>query len=126
MSDMFSGRSGFFVLLLAVLIMVVAVGVEYLRMTSITPGKVSSELDAVYERVQHVTPLSVLKAQFLMEWGNYRNSDECSDAVAASRFYSGDGFEGNVYVVTYVDSIEFPGVMPTISRSFRVTKRIGD
>ncbi len=126
MSEVFSGRNGLYALLLVILLMVVSVAVKYVRMNSLTPGRVSSELDDIYERVDDVRPLSLLKAQFLMEWGNYRNSEECSRAVASSRNYSGNGFEGDVYVVTYVDSIEFPGFLPTISRQFRVTRRIGN
>lgn len=125
MTEVFSGRNGLYALLLVILIMIVSVAFRYVKMTSITPGTVSGELDEIYELVEDVRPLSLLKAQFLMEWGNYRNSDQCSAAVAASRDYAGNGFEGDVYVVTYVDSIEFPGFLPTISRQFRVTKRIG-
>lgn len=126
MTEVFSGRNGLYALLLVLLIMVVSIGFKYVRMNSITPGKVSSELDEVYSHVASVRPMSLLKAQFLMEWGNYRNSEQCSDAVASSRNYSGNGFEGDVYVVTYRDSIEFPGFIPTISRQFRVTRRMGN
>ncbi|MFO8183035.1 MAG: hypothetical protein R6U39_02555 [Candidatus Aegiribacteria sp.] len=112
-------------LVLVIFIMVVSVAVKYVQMTAITPGRVSGELDRVYDRVSDVRPMSLLKAQFLMEWGRHRNSEECSAAVAASREYPGNGFEGDVYVVTYADSIEFPGFLPTLTRQFRVTKRLG-
>jgi hypothetical protein len=104
--------------------MVVSIAYKYVNMSSITPGRVSGELDMVYERVQDVRPMSLLKAQFLMEWGHYRESDECSAAVSASMNSSGNGFEGDVYVVTYTDSIEFPGFLPTIRKEFRITRRM--
>lgn len=125
MSEIFSGRKALYTLLLVIFIMVVSIAVKYVQMTAITPGRVSSELDRVYSSVKDVRPMSLLKAQFLMEWGRYRNSDECSAAVAASSEYPGNGFEGDVYVVSYPDSLEFPGFLPTLTRQFRVTKRLG-
>lgn len=124
MSDLFSGKSGVFAFLLIVLVMIVSIAIKYANMATLTPAKVSSELDDVYSRIADVRPMSLLKAEFLMEWGNYRTSDECSDAVSASVLYSGNGFEGDVYVVTYADSIEFPG-FPTLRRQFRIEKPMG-
>ena len=124
MSDYLSGKSGIFTFLLIVLIMVVSIAIKYANMVTLTPAKVSSELDYVFSKVADVRPLSVLKAEFLMEWGNYRSSDECSDAVTASQMFSGNGFEGDVYVVSYPDSIEFPG-FPTMHRQFRIEKPMG-
>jgi hypothetical protein len=121
MSDILSGRSGIFAFLLALLILIISVVIKYVTVVSITPANVHGELDEVFDRVAHVTPLQVLKAEFLMEWGEYRNSDECSEAVSTSRLFSGNGFEGDVYVVSYPDSIEFPGIM-TLRRQFRVEK----
>jgi hypothetical protein len=126
MSEFLSGRNSMFVLLLVLLIMVASVAVKYIKMTSLTPGKVSSELDEIYGRVQDVRPMSLMKAQFLMEWGEYRDSEECSRAVASSVNFRGNGFEGDVYVVTYADSIEFPGFLPTIRKEFRITRRMAD
>ncbi|OPL19514.1 MAG: hypothetical protein AVO35_10145 [Candidatus Aegiribacteria sp. MLS_C] len=126
MTEVFSGRNGLYALLLVLLVMVVSVGFKYVRMTSVTPGKVKGELEEVFSRVSAVRPMSLRKAQFLMEWGNYRNSDQCSGAVSASRDCSGNGFEGDIYVVTYKDSIEFPGFLPTISRQFRVTREMNE
>lgn len=125
MAEVFSGRKGLYTLILVIFVMVVSVAVKYVQMTAITPGRVSGELDRVYNRVKDVRPMSLLKAQFLMEWGRYRNSEECSAAVAASSEYPGNGFEGDVYVVSYPDSIEFPGILPNMARQFRVTKRLG-
>jgi hypothetical protein len=121
MSDYFSGKSGVFVFLLAVLVMIVSVAIKYVGMVSQTPANVSGELEEVFSRVEAVRPLSLQKAEFLMEWGRYRDSDECSEAVSASRTYSGSGFEGDIYVVTYTDSIEFPA-LPTLVRQFRIEK----
>jgi len=124
MSDILSGRSGVFTFLLVVLVMIVSVVLKYESMVTLTPAKVSRELEEVYGRVADVAPLSLRKAEFLMQWGNYRESDECSNTVSASRFYSGNGFEGDVYVVSYTDSIEFPG-LPTLYRNFRIERPMG-
>jgi len=121
MSDMLSGKSGLFTFLLIVLVMIVSITIKYVNMVTLTPAKVSSELEEVFSRVDNVSPLSLRKAEFLMEWSRFRDSDECSDAVSASRMYSGNGFEGDVYIVSYADSIEFPG-FPTIHRQFRIEK----
>ena len=121
MSDLFSGKSGVFTFLLVVLVMIVSVAIKYAAMVSLTPAKVSGELEEVFNGVAHVRPLSLQKAEFLREWGRYRRSDECSEAVSASITHSGNGFEGDLYIVSYTDSIEFPG-LPTIIRQFRIEK----
>jgi hypothetical protein len=121
MSDMFSGRSGLYAFLLVVLVMIVSVAIKYVNVVALTPAKVSSELQEVFSRVEGIGAISMLKVEFLKEWGEYRRSDECSEAVSASQEYSGNGFEGNSYVVTYADSIEFPG-FPTFHREFRIEK----
>jgi len=121
MSDLFSSKSGLFKFLLVVLLLVVSIVFKYVNMVTLKPAGVQGELNEVFSRVAHVRPMSLLKAEFLMEWGEYRNSDECSEAVAASRLYSGNGFENDVYVVSYADSIEFPG-FPTLSQQFRIEK----
>ncbi len=124
MSDILSGKSGIFTFLLVLLVMIVSVLLKYESMVTLTPSKVSRELEEVYARVADVMPLSLRKAEFLMQWGNYRNSDECSNTVSASRLYAGNGFEGDVYVVSYTDSIEFPG-LPTLRRQFRIERPMG-
>ncbi len=121
MSDLFSGRSGLFAFLLVVLIMIISVVIRFVSVVTITPAKVSSELEEVFTRVEDIGAISMLKVEFLKEWGEYRRSDECSAAVSASVEYPGNGFEGNVYVVSYADSIEFPG-LPTFHREFRVER----
>lgn len=126
MTEVFSGRNGLYALLLVLLLMVVSIGFKYVRMNSITPGRVKGELEEVFSRVSAVRPIQQRKVQFLLEWSSYRNSDQCSGAVAASRECPGNGFEGDVYVVTYRDSIEFPGFLPTIGRQFRVTREMND
>lgn len=118
---MFSGKSGLFTFLLVVFILIVSVTIKYLSVVSLKPAKVRAELEEIFSRVDNVTPISLLKAEFLKEWGEYRYSDECSWAVSASRMYSGNGFEGDAYVVTYADSIEFPG-FPTFHCEFRIEK----
>jgi len=123
MSSILSGRSGFFAFLIAILFMVVSVVYKYINMTSITPGRVSHELDQVFSEVGSVRPMSLLKAEFLMEWGEYRSSERCSEAVSASTRYSGDGFQGDHYVVTYQDSIEFPGIT-TLRQRFSIEKKM--
>ena len=115
---MFSGKSSLFTFLLIVLIMIVTVVIKFVSVVTLTPAKVSGELDEIFSSVEGVSNIQV---EFLKEWGDYRISDECSGAVSASRLYSGSGFEGNVYVVTYADSIEFPG-FPTFRREFRVER----
>jgi hypothetical protein len=121
MSDLFSGKSGVFTFLLVVLVMIISLAIKYAGTVSLTPAKVSSELEEVFNRVADVRPLSLQKAEFLMEWGRYRDSDECSEAVSGSRTHYGNGFEGDLYVVSYTDSIEFPG-FPTLIREFRIEK----
>lgn len=121
MSDLFSGKSGVFTFLLVVLVMIVSVAIKYAAMVSLTPAKVGSELEEVFNSVAQVRPLSLQKAEFLMAWGRYRDSDECSEAVSGSRNHSGNGFERDLYIVSYTDSIEFPG-LPTLIRQFRIEK----
>ena len=121
MSDIFSGRSGLFAFLLVVLLMILSVVIKFVSVVSLTPAKVSSELEEVFCRVEGIGSISILKVEFLKEWGEYRRSDECSSAVSASQTYPGNGFEGNVYVVSYADSIEFPG-FPTFHREFHIEK----
>lgn len=121
MSDLFSGKSGVFTLLLVVFVMIVSIVIKYVDMVTLTPAKVGSELGEIYSRVDDVRPLEVLKAEFLREWGRYRRSDECSDAVSASCTYPGNGFEGDVYIVSYADSIEFPG-FPILHRQLRIER----
>lgn len=121
MSDLFSGKSGLFAFLLVVLIMIISIVIRFVSVVTLTPAKVSSELEEVFTRVEDIRSVSILKVEFLKEWGEYRRSDECSAAVSASVEYPGNGFEGNVYVVSYADSIEFPG-FPTFHREFRIEK----
>ena len=121
MSDLFSGRSSFFAFLLVVFVMIVSVVIKYVSVVSLTPAKVSTELEEIFSRVEGMGSISNIKVEFLKEWGEYRRSDECSEAVSASQTYPGNGFEGNVYVVAYADSIEFPG-LPTFHREFRIEK----
>jgi hypothetical protein len=121
MSDMLSGRSGLFAFILVVFLMIISVVIKYVSVVALTPAKVSSELEDVFCMVEDMGAISIIKVEFLKEWGEYRRSDECSDAVSASQTYSGNGFEGNSYVVTYADSIEFPG-LPTFHREFRIEK----
>ena len=118
---MFSGKSGLFAFLLIVFVMIISVVVKYVSVVSLTPAKVSSELEEVFGRVEGIGSISIVKVEFLKEWGEYRRSDECSAAVSASQTHSGNGFEGNVYVVSYADSIEFPG-FPAFYREFRIEK----
>ena len=121
MSGLFSGRSGLFAFLLVTLLMIVSVGMKYVNIISLKPASVRGELEEMFDRVADVSPMSLMKAEFLREWGAYRSSDECSGVVAASRMYSGNGFEGDVYIVSYTDSIEFPG-LPTLRIDFRIEK----
>ncbi len=121
MSDLLSGRSGLFTFLLVALLMILSVVIKYVSVVSLTPAKVRTELDEIFCRVEDVGSISILKVEFLKEWGEYRRSDECSGAVSASRTHSGNGFEGDVYVVSYADSIEFPG-FPIFHCEFRIEK----
>ncbi|MCK5117793.1 MAG: hypothetical protein KAR44_14445 [Candidatus Aegiribacteria sp.] len=121
MSDLFSGRSGLFAFLLVVLVMILSVVIRFVSVVTLAPAKVSSELEEVFTRVEGIGTINDIKVEFLKEWGEYRRSDECSAAVSASTEYPGNGFEGNVYVVSYPDSIEFPG-FPTFRREFRVER----
>ena len=121
MSDIFSGRSGLYAFLLVVLVMIISVVIKYVSVVTLTPAKVSSELEEIFCSVEDMGSISTVKVEFLKEWGEYRRSDECSDAVSASQRYSGNGFEGSSYIVTYADSIEFPG-FPTFRREFRIEK----
>lgn len=125
MSDFLSGRSGLFTFLLVMVLLVVSVVLKYVSMTTATPTKVKGELDEVFSRVSSIHPVSLRKAEFLKEWGEYRNSEQCSRAVSSSRFLAGNGFQGDVYVVTYRDSIEFPG-FPTMRRSFSIEKPMSE
>jgi len=122
MSDLFSGKSGLFAFLLVLLVMIVSVVVKYFTVVSIKPAAVHAELQEIFISVEDVRPLSLLKANFLMEWGKYRDSDECSSAVSASRLSS--GFVGDIYTVSYTDSIEFPG-LPTFHCQFSLEQPMG-
>ncbi len=124
MLDLLKGRKNFYTILLAVLILFISVAVKYIDVLYMTPSRVQSELNRVYKEVENIRPVSLRKAEFLIKWGEYRSSEECSDAVSQSRFYYGSGFEGNIYVVSYPDSIEFPG-LPTFRRQFRIEKPMG-
>ncbi len=124
MLDFLSRRNNLYAIILAVVILVVSVAAKYVNVLYSTPSRVQSELNEIYEEVENIHPVSLRKAEFLIKWGEYRNSDECSDAVYRSLFYSGSGFDGNVYVVSYPDSIEFPG-LPTFRRQFRIEKPMG-
>lgn len=121
MLEFLSRRNNLYAIILAVVILVISVAVKYVIVLYSTPSRVQSELNEVYEGVENNFPFSRRPAEFLIKWGEYRNSDECSNAVYQSLFYSGSGFEGNVYVVSYPDSIEFPG-LPTFRRQFRIEK----
>ena len=121
MSDFLTGRSGLFTFLLVMVLLVVSVALKYVGMTTATPTRVKGELDDVFRSVSSINPVSLRKAEFLKEWGEYRNSEECSPAVSSSSLLSGNGFQGDVYVVTYRDSIEFPG-FPTMRRTFSIEK----
>ena len=118
---MFSGRSGLYAFFLLVFLLIISVVIKYVSMVTLTPAKVSSELEEIFCTVEGIGTIERVKVQFLIEWGEYRRSAECSDAVSASQTYSGNGFEGNSYIVTYADSIEFPG-FPTLHREFRIEK----
>ncbi|MCK4506860.1 MAG: hypothetical protein KAW14_14685 [Candidatus Aegiribacteria sp.] len=124
MLDILSRRDNLYAVLLTILILAVSVAVKYVNVLYSTPSRVQSELNEIYEEVESIHPVSLRKAEFLIKWGEYRNSDECSNAVYQSLFYSGSGFEGNIYVVSYPDSIEFPG-LPTFRRQFRIEKPMG-
>ncbi|MCK4671164.1 MAG: hypothetical protein KAT47_01390 [Candidatus Aegiribacteria sp.] len=124
MLDFLSRRNNLYAIILAVVILVVSVAAKYVNVLYSTPSRVQSELNEIYEEVENIHPVSLRKAEFLIKWGEYRNSDECSDAVYRSLFYSGSGFDGNVYVVSYPDSIEFPG-LPTFRRQLRIEKPMG-
>ncbi|MEN8208515.1 MAG: hypothetical protein ABFR50_04605 [Candidatus Fermentibacteria bacterium] len=119
MSDLFSGRSGLYAFLLVVFVMIVSIGIKYLNVVTFTPSKVSSELEEVFNRVEGIGSIAMLKVEFLKEWGDYRISDECSEAVSFS--IENSGFEGDVYYISYPDSIEFPG-LPTMRFEFRIEK----
>lgn len=121
MSDFLAGRSGLFTFLLVMVLLILSVVLKYVGMTTATPTGVKGELDEVFSRVSTIHPVSLRKAEFLKEWGEYRSSEECSQAVSSSRFLAGNGFQGDVYVVTYSDSIEFPG-FPTLRRTFSIEK----
>ena len=122
MSDLFSCKSGLIAFLLVLLVMIVSVMIKYASVVFLTPAKVSAELNEVLRSVEGAGSISLLKVEFLKEWGEYRRSDECSGAVSSSQLYSGNGFiEGDIYVVTYADSIEFPG-FPTFRCQFRIEK----
>lgn len=118
---MFSGRSGLYAFILVVFLLIISVVIKYVSMVTLTPAKVSSELEEIFCSVEGIGTTERVKVQFLIEWGEYRRSAECSEAVSASQTYSGNGFEGNSYIVTYADSIEFPG-FPTLHREFRIEK----
>lgn len=118
---MFSGRSGLYAFILVVFLLIISVVIKYVSMVTLTPAKVSSELEEIFSSVEGIGTTERVKVQFLIEWGEYRRSAECSEAVSASQTYSGNGFEGNSYIVTYADSIEFPG-FPTLHREFRIEK----
>lgn len=124
MLDILSRRNNLYAVLIAVVILVISVAVKYVNVLYSTPSRVQSELNEIYEEVENIYPVSLRKAEFLIKWGEYRNSDECSNAVYQSLFYSGSGFVGNVYVVSYPDSIEFPG-LPAFRRQFRIEKPMG-
>lgn len=121
MVDMFSGKSPVFAILLALLLLVVLVAVKVVNVMTWTPGRVRGELNDVFTQVQNISPMSLRKAEFLILWGDYRLSEDCSDAVVRSRDYPGNGFDGNTYVVVYSDSVEFPG-FPTFHREIRIEK----
>ncbi len=122
MSDLFSGKSGLYTFLLVLLVMIVSVVIKYFNVVSLKPAAVHAELEEIFISVENVRPMSLMKAEFLMAWGKYRNSDECSGAVSVSRLSS--GFEGDVYVVSYADSIEFPG-LPTFHCQFSLEQPMG-
>ena len=121
MLDFLSRRKNLYVIIFAVVILAVGVAIKYVNVLYRTPSRVQSELDEIYEDVENIHPVSLRKAEFLIKWGEYRNSDECSNAVYESLFYSGSGFDGDIYVVSYPDSIEFPG-LPPFRRQFRIEK----
>lgn len=121
MSGFFSGRSGFFTFLLVILVMIVSVAIKFVNVYSLKPATVSGELNEIFSMVENVRPLGLRKAEFLMEWSKYRDSDECSDAVSESRMHEGNGFVGDEYIVCYSDSIEFPGI-PTFRCHFHIEK----
>ena len=124
MLEFLSRRNNLYAIIITAAILVVSVAVKYVIVLYSTPSRVQSELNEIYEEVENIHPVSLRKAKFLIKWGEYRNSDECSNAVYHSLFYSGSGFDGNVYVVSYPDSIEFPG-FPTFRRQFRIEKPMG-
>ena len=124
MLEILSCRDNLYAILLTILILVVSIAAKYVIVLVSTPSRVQGELNEIYEKVENIYPVSLRKAEFLIKWGEYRNSDECSDAVYRSLFYSGSGFDGNVYAVSYPDSIEFPG-LPTFRRQFRIEKPMG-
>lgn len=119
MLEILSRRNNLYAIILAVAVLLISVAVKYIIVLFSTPAKVQSEINEVYEEVENNYPLSRRPAEFLIVWGEYRDSDECSNAVYQSVF--GSGFEGNMYVVSYPDSIEFPG-LPTFRRQFRIEK----
>ncbi|MCK5064948.1 MAG: hypothetical protein KAQ97_06680 [Candidatus Fermentibacteraceae bacterium] len=124
MLDFLSRKNNLYAIILSVVILVVSVAVKYINVLYMTPSRIQSELNEVYEEVKNIHPVSLRKVEFLIKWGEYRNSDECSNAVYQSLFETGSGFEGNVYVVSYPDSIEFPG-LPNFHRQFRIEKPMG-
>lgn len=121
MLDLLKRRNNLYVIIFAVVILVVSVVIKYVIVLYGTPSRVQGELDEVYEEVMNNYPISRRPVEFLIKWGEYRNSDECSNAVYQSLLYSGTGFVGNVYIVSYPDSIVFPGI-PTFRRQFRIEK----
>lgn len=121
MLDLLKRRNNLYVIIFAVVILVVSVAVKYVIVLYGTPSRVRSELDEIYEEVENIYPVSRRPAEFLIKWGEYRDSDECSNAVYQSLFCSGTGFESNAYVVSYPDSIVFPG-LPPFRRQFRIEK----
>lgn len=121
MLEFLSRRNNLYAIILAVVVLVVSVAIKYADVLFRTPSRVQSELNEVYEEVANIYPLPRRPAEFLIKWGEYRSSDECSNAVYQSILYSGTGFDGNIYVVCYPDSIEFPG-LPTFRSQFRIEK----
>lgn len=119
MSDLLSGKNGIYVGIVVLLIFLLCITFKLVSVFSWTPSGVKNELEDVFDEVSGISPISLRKAEFLIRWGEYRNSDDCSDAVMESQFHPGNGFDGDVYIVSYPDSIEFP-VFSTFHRQFRV------
>ena len=102
-------------LVLAVFVLLLALGIKGYMLFAKTPDKVRLILRSAADAVDPGAAPGDRRAQFLQRWETALTSKSCPEVILHC---DSSGFFEDSFMVAYTDSIELPG-LPAFRRSFR-------